>query len=150
MVTRGIPASGKSTWACNWVNEHPQTRIRINFDDIRMMLGGKFPENYWAPSREKAGFCDDVLECILTKAVTKGYDVIIDNMNLSQRAINLIKDCLKDCDKDSYEIEYVNFPTSVEVCIERDKKRVRPIGEKVIRDIYNKNIWLYNDKEMDC
>lgn len=149
ILTRGIPGSGKSTWASNWVNEYPQTRIRINFDDIRMMLGGNNIENYWIPSREKAGFCDDVLRTILCKAVIKGYDVVIDNMNLSDRTINLIKDCLKEFNADSYEIEYVNFPTPVEICIERDKKRARPIGEKVIRDMYNKSSLMYNDKEID-
>lgn len=149
IITRGIPASGKSTYACNWVNENPEKRIRINFDDIRMMLGGKFIENYWILSREKAGFCEAVLRALLINAVIKGYDVIIDNMNLSPRMINLIKDCLKDFSDDSFEIEYVNFPTPVEVCIERDKKRERPIGEKTIRKLYNKNKWIYNE-EMGC
>lgn len=40
IICRGIPASGKSTWA-----EH---RVRINQDDIRLMLG-----KYQVPSREK-------------------------------------------------------------------------------------------------
>lgn len=39
IICRGIPASGKSTWAKQWVLEDPEHRIRINQDDIRNMLG---------------------------------------------------------------------------------------------------------------
>jgi len=47
IICRGIPASGKSTWAKNWVLENPNSRVRFNNDDIRNMLG-----KYWVPSRE--------------------------------------------------------------------------------------------------
>lgn len=39
IITRGLPASGKSTWAKQWVLEDPEHRVRINQDDIRLMLG---------------------------------------------------------------------------------------------------------------
>ena len=39
ILTRGIPGSGKSTWAKAWVAESPETRIRLNWDDMRNMLG---------------------------------------------------------------------------------------------------------------
>lgn len=39
ILTRGIPGSGKSTWAKTWVAESPETRIRLNWDDMRNMLG---------------------------------------------------------------------------------------------------------------
>lgn len=42
----GLPASGKSTWAKQWVLEDPEHRVRINQDDIRLMLG-----KYWVPKR---------------------------------------------------------------------------------------------------
>ena len=48
IICRGLPASGKSTWAKQWVLEDPEHRVRINQDDIRLMLG-----KYWVPSREK-------------------------------------------------------------------------------------------------
>lgn len=47
IITRGLPASGKSTWAKQWVLEDPEHRVRINQDDIRLMLG-----KYWVPKRE--------------------------------------------------------------------------------------------------
>ena len=41
ILTRGIPASGKSTWAKAWVQEDPQRRVRVNRDDLRRMLEPK-------------------------------------------------------------------------------------------------------------
>lgn len=37
-----------------------------------------------------------------------------------------------------YIIEYKDFFTPLEVCIERDSKRENPIGEEVIRATYEK------------
>ena len=41
IITRGIPGSGKTTWAKNFVKENPNY-IRINRDDLRSMLIGKW------------------------------------------------------------------------------------------------------------
>ena len=43
-----------------------------------------------------------------------------------------------------YEIVYKDFPTPLEVCIERDSKRESPIGEKTIRSIYARYKDQYN------
>ena len=37
-LTRGIPGSGKSTFAKQWVQEDPEGRVRINRDDLRGMM----------------------------------------------------------------------------------------------------------------
>jgi len=38
IITRGLPASGKTTFARRWVNADPRTRIRLNRDELRRML----------------------------------------------------------------------------------------------------------------
>ena len=43
----GISGSGKTTFAKQWAEEDPIHRIRLNYDDIRYMLG-----KYWVPERE--------------------------------------------------------------------------------------------------
>lgn len=78
ILTRGIQGSGKSTWAKKWVEEDPTHRVRWNNDDYRKMLGP-----YWIPERENlvsAGKSD-----FLNKAMTLGYDIVIDNMNLNPK-----------------------------------------------------------------
>ena len=48
ILTRGIQASGKSTYAEHWAKEKPTERIRINWDSLRNMFG-----QYWVEKREK-------------------------------------------------------------------------------------------------
>ena len=48
ILTRGIQASGKSTYAEHWAKEKPTERIRINWDSLRNMFG-----QYWVEEREK-------------------------------------------------------------------------------------------------
>ena len=135
IICRGIPASGKSTWAKQWVLEDPEHRVRINQDDIRNMLG-----KYWVPSREE--LVSYINNAIITKAVCLNYDIIIDNTNLNPKNTLYIEDIILLCNA-KYTIEYKDFfDVPLSVCIERDKKRTNPIGEEVIRGFYNR----YKDK----
>ena len=36
LILTGLPASGKSTYAENWVSEDPNHRICINYDSLRL------------------------------------------------------------------------------------------------------------------
>ena len=47
ILTRGIPASGKSTWSKQEVLKDIEHSVRINRDDLRNMSG-----QYWVPARE--------------------------------------------------------------------------------------------------
>ena len=44
IFTKGLPASGKSTWAKAWAAEQPG-RVRINSNDLRAMMGGERFQN---------------------------------------------------------------------------------------------------------
>ena len=147
ILTRGIPASGKSTWAKQEVLKDPEHSIRINRDDLRNMSG-----KYWIPSREKY-----ILSCrnlLLNTAIYINFNtIIIDDMNLNPRdidyiikAVNKFNKVLKS--KNQYKIEFKDFTNvPLDVCLERDSKRENPLGEKVIRDIFNKYQTRYNLKE---
>ena len=134
IFTRGIQGSGKSTFAKKWVNEDPQHRIRINWDDMRNMFGP-----YWVPERES--LLSAASGSILKHALDKGFDVVIDNMNLSERSKSPFMQVI---DESKVTIEYVDFKTPLEECIERDSKRENPIGEKIIRSTYERNKDFYN------
>ena len=134
IITRGLPASGKSTWAKQWVLEDPEHRVRINQDDIRLMLG-----KYWVPSREK--LVQHIQEEALIEALLRGYDIVIDNTNLNNKVLDQFNRLIRTFE--DYEIEYKDFfDTPLSVCIERDKNRDLPVTEKVIRGFYNN----YKDK----
>ena len=134
IITRGLPASGKSTWAKQWVLKDPEHRVRINQDDIRLMLG-----KYWVPSREK--LVQHIQEETLIEALLRDYDIVIDNTNLNKKVLDQFNRLIKTFE--DYEIEYKDFfDTPLSVCIERDKNRDLQVTEKVIRSFYNN----YKDK----
>ena len=134
IITRGLPASGKSTWAKQWVLEDPEHRVRINQDDIRLMLG-----KYWVPSREK--LVQEIQFDAVVEALSKEFDVVIDNTNLNKKVLDQFNRLIKTFE--DYEIEYKDFfDTPLSVCIERDKNRDLQVTEKVIRSFYNN----YKDK----
>ena len=134
IITRGLPASGKSTWAKQWVLEDPEHRVRINQDDIRLMLG-----KYWVPSREK--LVQEIQFNAIIEALNREFDVVIDNTNLNNKVLDQFNRLIRTFE--DYEIEYKDFfDTPLSVCIERDKNRDLPVTEKVIRGFYNN----YKDK----
>ena len=140
IILQGIPGSGKTTWAKNWVKEDPKHRVRFNQDDIRNMFGV-----YWVPSREP--LVKSVHDFLLNEAMLGGYDIVLDNMNLNRKTISEIEESVNSFNKWvrlspvdlSYEVEYKTFfDTPLEECISRDSRREHPIGAKVITELYNK------------
>lgn len=132
ILTQGIQGSGKTTWAKAWVAEDPEHRIRINNDDITSMWGQPFgtPRLY---ERLKM-----FRQLMITRAIQDNLDIVVDNMNLSTSSLKEVQEIVKNFD---YVIEYKDFTkVPLEVCIERDSKRPNPIGEKIIRETYNKYI----------
>lgn len=141
ILTRGIQGSGKSTWARQWAEEDPEHRVRFNNDDIRNMLG-----KYWVPSREN--IIVDLKRTFLYSAMKYGYDIVIDNMNLNPKEVGFYENIIKhhntaetisgDLLEYQYQIEFRDFKTPLEVCIERDSKRENPIGAEIITSTYNR------------
>lgn len=143
IICRGIQGSGKSTWAKQWCHESPEHRVRFNNDDIRNMLG-----DYWVPSREK--LVTEAKANMITFALIKGYDVVVDNMNLNPKEDAWIRTLCENIEKDTgihVNIEYKDFWTPVEECIRRDAARPNPIGEKIIKETWRRyrNFIIHED-----
>ena len=135
ILCRGIQGSGKTTWARQWVEVDPENRVRINNDDIRNMLG-----KYWVISREN--LVSSIKKNMAEEAINRGYNIVVDNMNLNAKEILFWKDMVKmanmDPDGYKYEIEFKDFFIPLEECIRRDAMRPNPIGEKVIRETWKR------------
>ncbi len=132
IICRGIQGSGKSTFAKEWAKEDPKNRVRFNWDDMRNMMG-----EYWVPERENTGIMKTLRASFLNEMMQKGWDIIIDNMNLNPKDWEFYEGVVKSFNETTsgikYEIEYKDFFTPVEECIRRDAMRPNPIGEQVIR-----------------
>ena len=153
ILTRGIQGSGKTTYAKKWVEESPTSRIRINNDDLRNMLGP-----YWIPERED--LVSNTKRNIALDAIQRGYDIVVDNMNLNPKEVKFWQDLVDSHNNYltntnviqpawvqwEYEIEFKDFfDVSLEECIRRDSLRENPIGKEVIRNTYNKYKNLINN-----
>ncbi len=131
ILTRGIPASGKTTRARAWVAEAPLTRARVNRDDLRtMMFGGwtGLPEHEGAVSLAQVAAVYDLLR--------SGWSVVVDDTNLDDRVVHLLRGIAADA---LATVEVWDLrDTPVEVCVQRDRERAargeRAVGEAVIRD----------------
>ena len=137
IICRGLPASGKSTWAKQWVLEDPEHRVRINQDDIRLMLG-----KYWVPKREP--LVSHIQQEAICRAMSLGLDIVSDNTNLNPKVLKYLSNV---ANSNEYELEYKDFfDTPLSICIERDKQRDLKVTEKIIRSFFEcyKNIYPLN------
>lgn len=128
-MCKGLPASGKSTWARQQVEKGKGEVKRVNKDDLRLMLdNGK-----WSKFNEE--FICDVRDAIIQTAVSKGKTIIVDDTNLDPKHETHIRAIFG-----GFLIDMQEFKLDVETCIERDSKRENPVGEIVIRRMYDQYI----------
>lgn len=131
LILRGLPASGKSTYAKELIAKEPGRWVRTNKDDLRALLhGGK-----WSKENEK--FIISVRDNIIEAALMDKKNVIVDDTNFAIAHEIAIR---KIADKYKVEVEVVFFDVPVEECITRDAKRPNPVGTKVIYEMYVRHI----------
>lgn len=127
ILTVGLPASGKTTWARQYCEENPNY-VRINRDDLRNMSG-----IYWLLQREK--YITDLEKFAVKAAIKRGFNVILDATNLNPKVRNWIEPIALE---HGCEVREEHFATSLEECIQRDKEREKPVGKGVIEGMYVK------------
>lgn len=127
ILTKGLPASGKTTWAKEQLKLHPNAYKRVNKDDLRAMLD----DSKYSSDAEK--FILKVRDLIISEALANGKHVIVDDTNLAPKHTARIKQLIHG----KAELQIWDFTSvTVEECIKRDLKRCNSVGEKVIKDMY--------------
>lgn len=128
ILTVGLPASGKSTWAKAEIAKDPANWARINNDDIRAMLNG----SEW--SKDYENFITDTRKYLIREALKRNKNVIIDNLNINKRHFTDTCEIVKSLGIDAEVFEKA-FYIDVEEAIARDAKREgkAKVGEMVIR-----------------
>ena len=143
LITIGIPASGKTTFAKELVS---QGWKRVNKDDLRWML-----DNY-VYSKDNEKFIVELRNYIIRSLILQGHNIVIDDTNINpqnERDIrNIVKlmnnESIESGQKYQYEVETKIFDVPLNICIERNSKRENPVPEKVIRTMYKQFRALYN------
>lgn len=134
IYTKGLPASGKSTWALKKV-ESDTTYKRVNKDDLRSMLDNAI----WSSGREK--FILKIRDQIIKTALENLMNVIVDDTNLSPKHVKRFYQIAEEFTKEhgiKVVVQEQFFDIDIDECIRRDLARDRSVGETVIRDMYNK------------
>lgn len=153
-ITRGIPGSGKSTWAIDMAKQNPMTTIRVSNDAIRHMFG-----EYWVLKREAL-----VKKCkrdMIVTAANRGWNVIVDDMNLADDQFESVVQAMYTGwiqhsnnfvfkpytgERPIRILRYicVDFPVTKDLAITHDNLREgdEHIGPDVISELYDK----YHDK----
>ena len=121
IICQGIQGSGKSTWALDYVTKEPTKRVRINRDSIRKMFG-----KYWVLEREE--LCNEIEDKAIAYAMVRGFEVVIDDMNLNPKTLEHIKELVLNVDSNT-DIRYKLFNTPLVECITRVEKRNSSLPE---------------------
>lgn len=129
-ITRGLPGSGKSTYAREWVAEDPHNRARVNRDDIRAMLHEKVEYTFDREKRVTA-----IQRNAAYQHLKAGLDVICDDTNLRLR---WVREWRRWAVAQGFGFEVIDFDIDPLVAIARDSARVKPVGEDVISDMASK------------
>lgn len=126
---KGLPASGKSSWAKDKLSSKEKI-IRLSKDDYRPLFG--------AYSYDKEKMVLAATRSAGIKALELGFDIIIDDTNFSDKHFNAWLDVAKAFNNTM--VQYY-FDTPYKECIERDSHRgAASVGTKVIKDMYFKYI----------
>lgn len=127
LVLRGVPASGKSTWAKEFVAGKKDWVI-VSRDEIREATG-----TYWVPSRED--YISDVEEFQIRSAIKNNLNVIIDATNLNPKTQEKWKNLTKEL---GTEIDFKDFFIDFKTALERDNNRTRKVGKKVLEGFFSR------------
>ena len=142
LILKGLPASGKSTFAKNLLNTEPGKWKRLNKDELRAML----TNGHHTDANEK--FVERVRDMMLIEALKEGKYVVIDDTNLSDRPVARIENVVQQYRKetgDEVKIELKEFTATVDECIERDRTREKKVGSEVIERMHRQHI-LKNER----
>lgn len=131
-LTRGIVASGKSTFAIEWYKESPTTRALSNRDDLRASM---FPDNPGILGHEGEKLITKTQHAQISAALNSGLDVMIHDTNL--RAAN-VKELMRLSD----DVEFHDFPIDLYEAKLRNAQRAvnggRFVPESVIESMYQR------------
>ncbi len=114
LILRGLPGSGKTTYANEFIKNEPSFK-RVNKDHIRLMLDN----GLYTKQNEKVVV--SVQEDLIRKFINDGFNVIVDNTNLIQSTVNQIYKIASDIGDVCVVEHWMNV--TVEECLERNSKR---------------------------
>lgn len=130
-MTKGLPASGKSTWAKEQCRKHGAKRI--NKDDLRKMID----DGIHTKKNEKNIL--SVRNALVIHYLLEGLDVIVDDTNLNPIHEQTLRGIAEQVGA-KFIVNDSFLQVSLEECLKRDAVRQNYVGEATIKKMYRKYI----------
>lgn len=130
-ITRGLPGSGKTTWAREQQAVDPHL-FRVNRDDLRAMLRPDWKHG----DLEHEDMLSTFHHAMVWQLLDDGYPVVVDDTNLSDEHLTFLLAAAVPARAHVVTQDFRDVP--LDVCIERDSGRPNPVGEQVIRRMHAK------------
>jgi predicted kinase len=121
----GLPGSGKSTAAYQLLAESQCRMRRVSMDDLRAMLDqpGPTTERPWSRLHEQTALA--VHDHAVREAVLGGWDVVVDNCNVTPYMPERLKDAVGAL---AQFVVHDLTDVPVQECIRRDAERPWPLS----------------------
>lgn len=136
IITKGLPASGKSTWADEYISVNPNF-VKIEKDKIRQN-GELFKDGRYVHKRGDEAIVIRERDRLIREALAEGKSVISSDTNLVKKHIAQLSSIAR---QNNAEVEVVSFlDVPLKELIKRDQKRENPVGEQVIRKMFHNHV----------
>lgn len=136
MLTRGLPGSGKTTWASRLVAVKNGTWARVNRDETRAML---FLGETHGLTVEEEQQVTAVQEAQVRGLLQAGISVVVDDTNLNVKSV---RRWMNVATKERADFQHKDFDVTLEVAIQQAKQRAdeggRAVPEAAIRRMHNR------------
>lgn len=124
ILTKGLPASGKTTWAKEYIQKHPET-ANLCKDDLRLQLSS-------TNKREKRII--KVRDLLTEHYFEQGYSVIWSDTNLNPVHLRRATELATKYQAELVVQDFTNV--SLAECIRRDLVRSNSVGQQAIAQMY--------------
>lgn len=127
ILTKGLPGSGKSTWAKAQQAEKPNQYVLVSKDDLRATL------HQGVHSKANERMVIQLRDVIIVQALDAGKNVIVHDTNLNPVHEKQIRELVFGKARVVIQ-DFTHVP--LETCIANDLKRLHSVGEQVIRRMH--------------
>lgn len=142
IVLMGLPGSGKSTYAKDYLEDHPEDSVWCSSDTMRKELYGD--ENIQGDAQEV--FTN--LHKRVAEYLKNNFTVIYDATNVNRKSRKSVIKLAKSI-SNQIDIHGVVVWASLEECLKRDSERARSVGKAVIDKFIRRWESPYYDEGFD-
>ena len=136
IICRGLPASGKSSWADDYIKENPNFVV-IEKDQIRKN-SKLFHNGVYKHKRGDESIVIKERDRLIKESLANGKSVISSDANLVKKHISQISSIARQYEATIGIKSFLGVP--LKELIRRDKARENSVGEQVIRSMFHRNV----------